>query len=99
MKDGDNYILANLGDVDAEGARVQLDALTPLLRAKGPRFLATAAPFTMEMEGYLRTNGGELLLVRFEFLKRASDGRGWVAAAAKGDEDWRWFPLECALLP
>jgi len=91
LTDGDNYILANLRDVDSEGARtiegdrVQLDALSPPLRAKGPRFLATAAPFTMEMEGFLRTNGGELLLVRFDYLKRANDGSGWVAAAAKGD--------------
>ena len=105
MTDGDNYIMANLCDVSEEGARtiegerVQLERLCPPLRAKGPMFLATAAPFTIEMNGFLRTNGGELLIIPFDVFKRASDGRGWVAAAAKGDEYWRWFPLECVLPP
>jgi len=109
MTDGDNCILTNLGDVDSEGARtiagarVQLECLSLPLRAKGPRFIAAAAPFapapSMDPNGYLRTNGGELLLVRFDMFARASDGSGWIAAAAKGDRDWRWFPLECVLLP
>ena len=64
---------------------------------------ATAAPFTpshsMDSNGYLMTTGGELLIVRFDFFKRASDGTGWVASAAKGERDWRWFPLECVQLP
>ena len=103
MTDGDNYVLANLGDVSAEGARtiegerVQLERLCPPLQAKGPKFLSAAAPFMME--GYMKTNGGEPLLVRFDTFERASDGRGWVCVAVKGDEDWRRFPLECVLLP
>ena len=107
MTDGDNYILVNLADVNAEGAktiegdRIQLDALSAPLRSTGPRFLATAASFTLSpsMEACLRTNGGETLLVRFDLFKRAVDGRGWVAAVAMGKGGWRWFPLDCVLLP